>query len=80
MVSPLTALMQDQSGTIGTAGVTTACATDNVDADEFRQSPIILISPKMLLGNRKWRILLRSNFCQENLVAIAIDEALCVKS
>lgn len=40
---------------------------------------LVFISPEALVGNRRWRDMLRSKAYQDNLVAFVIDEAHCVK-
>lgn len=40
---------------------------------------LVFISPEAVLSRRKWRKMLLSHVYQNNLIALVIDEAHCVK-
>ena len=84
VVSPLTALIKDQVAKYGRA-VTCAYLKDEIDIN-FRESlyrgdfQLIYSSPEALLTVHQWRKMLSSNVYQENIVALAVDEAHCIST
>lgn len=84
VVSPLVALMQDQTSILekkGIKAVLVSSATDSV-AEEIKQGKyaVLFFSPECLLTELDWRDVLQSAIFQEQLVGFIIDEAHCVKN
>ena len=84
VVTPLVAIMKEQSELLTGKGVPSIHITSGIDGSteeallegRFR---IVFISPEQLLGLKKWRDMLRSEVYQKSLAAFVVDEAHCVK-
>ncbi len=75
--------MQDQVVKCGARGFKTAFVgrdqTDaSVDARVIYQ--LLYMSPESMLAVPRWREMFRSEVYQQNLVALAVDEAHCVEN
>ena len=81
VVSPLQALMKEQVSACTEKGLNAVVASDQCAQDLVLSGNVQLlyISPETLLTNREWRDVLESPLVQENLVALVVDEAHCVK-
>ena len=84
VVSPLTALMKDQVQSLERRGVRAAYLHSGTDGDAHSgvcagEYQLLFMSPETLLRDKGWRDILLSPIYQENVVALAIDEAHCVK-
>ena len=87
VVSPLLALMKDQVDSFAKRGVSSAYVSSEQEKQcvEMREKVIegkyqlVYISPEQLIGNPKYRSMCQSEVYVENLVALVIDEAHCVK-
>ena len=87
VVSPLVALMKGQVASLKARGVCSVYlkgTTVGENADDFStvcdgKYEVIFMGPESLLRDWKVRDMLLSPVFQENLVAVAIDEAHCVK-
>jgi superfamily II DNA helicase RecQ len=83
VVSPLVALMKDQVKQMTERNMRTIYVgdvdseTENVVCDGKYQ--LVYLSPEALLTNMTWRDMLQSPVYQQNLVALVVDEAHCVK-
>ena len=84
-VSPLVSLMVDQRRNFSSRGLSCELvgeAQDNeavlVNVTEGKYK-LVFMSPESLLLSPRWREMLRSPIYQDNLVALAIDEAHLVK-
>ncbi len=83
VVSPLIALMKDQVRAMRERDVTAVYAgevDDDVEADICTgEYQLVYMSPEALLNDDRWRDMLSNSVYQENLVALVVDEAHCVK-
>lgn len=85
VITPLTALMLDQKERFIQTGLTVefvGSAQDDGDATEAVLSgkvQLVYISPESVLNNKKFRGMFLREMYQENLVALVVDEAHCVK-
>ena len=84
VVTPLIAIMKEQSAMLTSKGVPaiyiTAGFDESTKVDLFEgQFRVIFISPEQLLGKKTWRDMLRSEVYQKRLAAFVVDEAHCVK-
>ena len=83
VVSPLVALMRDQTANARASGITATYISDKEAADtnaaikngEFQ---VIFISPEALLGT-EWRNMLTTAVYRTNLIGFVVDEAHCIK-
>ena len=76
--------MKDQVQSLERKGVTAVVLTAETleDASEKicdGQYQLLYLSPETLLRDKEWREILQSPTYQENLVALIVDEAHCVK-
>ena len=88
-VSPLVSLMIDQRQKYMPRGLSTEFVShrdseaqqDSSALDRIEKGfcQLVYISPESLLGDNRWREMLRSDVYQKHLVAFCIDEAHCVK-
>ena len=84
VVTPLIAIMKEQSAMLTGKGVPAVHVVSSVDESvevallegRFR---VIFISPEQLLRKKRWRDMLRSEMYQKHLAAFVVDEAHCVK-
>ena len=83
IVSPLVSLMKDQvrnmrERDVAAVYVGDCCVKDEADvcAGEYQ---LVYLSPEALLTNDTWRDMLQSSVYQDNLIAVVVDEAHCVK-
>ena len=83
-VCPLSALMQDQVAKYGERGLKTAFVgrdqtdegvNDGVERGDYQ---LVYMSPESMLAVLRWRKMFSSTVYQENLMAMAVDEAHCV--
>ena len=84
VVSPLIALMKDQVQSLERRGVKAAYLHSGTDVDTHSnvcagEYQLLFMSPEALLKDKGWRDILLSSIYQENVVALAVDEAHCVK-
>ena len=81
IVSPLIALMKDQVERLKGKGVKAVYGGDQCEMELVFEGhyQILFLSPESLLTNNKWRDVLMSDVYQQNLVAVVVDEAHCVK-
>ena len=85
-ISPLTAIMVDQREKLKAKNVNVEfigeAQMDYSVKDKVIQGKIelVFISPESILCNSNYRNMLRSSVYKHNLVAIAVDEAHCVKT
>ena len=86
IVSPLVALMQDQVSAITSMGVSATYITDKeATKAAIKQTiikgdyQIVFISPEALIGGMEWRSMLATDHYVENLIALVIGKAHCVK-
>ena len=83
IISPLVALMKDQVRSMTERHVSSVYVGD---ADAETEAAVcsghfqlVFISPEALLTDARWRDMLLNPVYQENLVALVVDEAHCVK-
>ena len=85
-ISPLTSIMVDQQQKFADKGIKAEfvgeAQTDAAVVDRVLQGDLQLlyISPENLLNNPKFRSMLLTAKYKDNLVALAVDEAHCVKT
>ena len=85
VITPLTALMLDQKERFIRTGLTVefvGSTQDNSDAIEAvlnGKVQLVYISPESVLNNKNFRGMLQRDIYQENLVALVVDEAHCIK-
>ena len=84
VISPLKALMLDQTQIFNAKGIEAINARDELDEksmDSVKSGKyaLVFISPEAIIGGCMWREMLRSQIYQENLVAVVVDEAHCVE-
>ena len=85
-ISPLTAIMIDQKEKFKAKGIIAGfvgeAQTDYSVKDKVIQGKIelVFISPENILCNSSYRNMLRSSEYKDKLVAVAVDEAHCVKT
>ena len=84
VISPLKALMLDQTQIFNAKGIEAIYTGDELDAksmDSVKSGKyaLVFISPEAIIGGCMWREMLRSQIYQENLVAVVVDEAHCVE-
>ena len=76
--------MKDQVASFETKGVSAVHLAGNV-SQEVKMEVVsgnyrlVFLSPEQLLTVKKWRIMLQSQVYREQLVALVVDEAHCVK-
>ena len=79
-------LIMDQKNKFVPKGITAEyvgeaqCNPDAINAVLRGQIQLLFISPESILINPKYRNMLLSKHYKENLVALVIDEAHCVKT
>ena len=81
VVSPLTALMQDQVDVFKRKGLPAVSVTRDTNPGRILRGDyqVVFISPEQLLTNRCYRMMGSSPEYCEGLIALVIDEAHCVK-
>ena len=82
VVSPLIALMKDQVETFMRKGLKAVYASSDEESKHAILTggfQLVYLSPESLLTDREWRVILEGPLFQDNLVALVIDEAHCVK-
>ena len=85
VVTPLISLMLDQRSKFILRGIITEFVGDAqtneraLEAVLNGQVQLVYISPESLLNNHRYRSMLKSRAYQERMIALAIDEAHCVK-
>ena len=86
IVSPLIALMKDQSVLFAQKGITAAFVSDKETTDKETRRRIrrgecqlVFISPEALFLTAEWRGMLSSDLYRRYLVGFIVDEAHCVK-
>ncbi|XP_078607893.1 ATP-dependent DNA helicase RecQ-like [Branchiostoma floridae x Branchiostoma japonicum] len=75
VVSPLVALMEDQVKEASKLGVSAAQLGKDDKAILDGKVELVFGSPESWLHNKKWREMLASSRCRDNIVGIVIDEA-----
>ena len=86
VVSPLIALMKDQSSSFTRRGITAGYVSDKETTDKETKRKIlrgecqlVFISPEALFLATEWRKMLSGDLYGRNLVGFIVDEAHCVK-
>ena len=86
IVSPLIALMKDQSTSFTSKGISAAYVSDKESTDRDTKRKIIkgecqlvFISPEALFLATEWRRMLSGDYYRKHLVGFIVDEAHCVK-
>ena len=82
VVSPLTALIEDQISILRTRNTSAASMTNNQQSklsSIFEENKIVFTSPEILLRDEEWRDILLCDVFQKNIIAFIVDEAHCVK-
>eukprot|EP00731_Ephydatia_muelleri_P008811 Em0004g1149a len=81
VVSPLISHMKDQVRAVKEKNLSAVYGLEEEEQNEICNSryQLIFVSPEALLDDERWREILMDDNFQENLVALAIDEAHCVK-
>ena len=84
-VSPLTAIMHEQTAKFSVLGINAEFVGEEQTDPTARhhvidgQVQLVFISPENLMCNLQYRGMLRAPCYKSNLVAVAVDEAHCVK-
>ena len=86
IVSPLIALMKDQSASFTRKGISAGYVSDKESTDRETRRKIlrgefqlVFISPEALFLATEWRRMLAGDLYGKNLVGFVVDEAHCVK-
>ena len=88
IVSPLLALMKEQSISYSSKGISAACVSfiDDCQADKEKRRAIkkgefqlVFISPEALFATLEWRRMLCTQFYRSNLVGFIVDKAHCIQ-
>ena len=82
VVSPLITLIKDQVETFMRKGLKPVYVSSDEESKHAVLTggfQLVYLSPESLLMDRQWRVILESPLFQDNLVALVIDEAHCVK-
>ena len=87
VVSPLIALMKDQVQSFRKRGVSAAYVTSDgdVECEDMKAGilegkyQLVFLSPEQLINNRRFRCMCQSEYYQDKLIALVVDEAHCVK-
>ena len=85
-ISPLTTIMMDQKAKFEQMGICAEFVGEAQDSKEAKvrviagEIQLIFISPESLLNSKSYRNMLVSNQYKRKLVALAVDEAHCVKT
>lgn len=86
VVSPLIALMKDQSISFTAKGISAAYVSDKESTDKETRRKIVkgeyqlvFISPEALFLATEWRRMLSGDYYRKHLVGFIVDEAHCVK-
>ena len=85
-VSSLISIMVDQREKFQSMGIDTECVGETQgDSDAIKKVlngclQLLFISPGSILMNPKYRTMLRTGNYKNKLVALAVDEAHCVKT
>ena len=83
-VSPLTSLMMEQKSKFTPRGLMVDFVGEmqhdlkSIENVQCGRVQLLYISPESILRNPQWRDMLLTDVYQENLVAIAVDEAHCI--
>ena len=84
-VSPLIAIMREQTAKFSALGINAEFVREGQTDPTARhrvvngQVQLVFISPENLMCNSQYRGMLRTPCYKSNLVAVAVDEAHCVK-
>ena len=85
-ISPLSAIMMDQTAKFQSAGLNVDFVGESqMDKAACEwvvkgETQLVYISPENIICNPKYRQMLLSPVYKENLIGIAVDEAHCVKT
>ena len=85
-ISPLISIMMDQRAKFTALGLKAEYVGTAQEDPEVVQRvltgdiQLLFISPESILNNRRFRAMLLSQHYKKHLVAVAVDEAHCVKS
>lgn len=84
IVSPLVAIMKDQVLAFTVKDIQAAYVSSDISHEvntgvEEGQYQFVFFSPEQLLTKSSWRSMLRTDIYFENLVALVVNEAHCVK-
>ena len=78
VITPLTAIMQEQCDFLNTLGIKAAMIGKDKDKDIEKlegNTTYVFTSPETIVGQLKWRNMVKSRVYQERLVLFAVDEA-----
>jgi len=84
VISPLVAIMQEQVETVQALGISAVYVSD-IDGTREKhlikrgQYQVVYISPEALFCSTEWKEMLSTEYYRENLVAMVIDEAHCIR-
>ena len=86
IVSPLIALMKDQSTSFTAKGICAAYVSDKESTNKETRRKVVkgecqlvFISPEALFLTTEWRKMLSGDYYRKHLVGFIVDEAHCVK-
>ena len=85
-ISPLTAIMQEQSQRFCKAGIKSGFVGE-LQKDQTVQQKVlnghldlVYISPENLINNPRYRNMLHTPIYKEQLIGVTVDEAHCIKT
>ena len=81
VISPLISLMQDQVTSIKLRGLLPLCVLVMifcVEGFDHHNSTYLFASPEAILSDTRWKKTILSSVFQDNITALAIDEAHCI--
>lgn len=81
--SPLVSLMKDQVKCLKEKGINASSIGEKDDVDSLNkilrgEINIVFSSPEAVLANDRWREIVCSPVYQQNVIAVAVDEAHCI--
>ena len=81
VICPIQALMRDQAAIYNSKGLSTVIGSEQGSQDLVMcgEAQLLYMSPETLLTDKEWRDILESPIVQDNLVALVVDEAHCIK-
>ncbi|KAL5516617.1 hypothetical protein EMCRGX_G002000, partial [Ephydatia muelleri] len=74
VLTPLTAIIQDQVSSFSSRGLETGYITSTIDAEMKWKCQLVHFTPEALLENRKWRTLLQSVEYSTRVKVLVINE------
>ena len=84
-ISPLTGIMMEQQSKYKPKGINVEYISEDIDSVTRKritkgEVKLVFVSPESIITNASYRGMLLSRTYKEKLVALAIDEAHCVKT